>query len=34
MFFDAIEKDNKIPVGNTQDALKLMTLVDKVYTQK
>lgn len=34
MFFDAIEKDNKIPVGNSQDALKLMTLIERIYTQK
>ncbi|GAI51392.1 unnamed protein product, partial [marine sediment metagenome] len=34
MFLDTIEKDNKIPVGNSQDALKLMTLIDKIYAQK
>lgn len=34
MYFDAIEKDNEIPVGNSQDALKLMRLIDKIYGQK
>ncbi len=32
IFFDSIENNRNIPVGNTKDALKLMTLVDKVYT--
>lgn len=31
LFFDCIEKDKKIPMGNSSDAHKLMKLVDKVY---
>lgn len=30
-FFDAIEKDKLIQVGNSSDALKLMKLIDKIY---
>lgn len=32
-FLDAIESDNPISVGNSQDALKLMTVIDKVYSK-
>jgi len=31
MFLDAIEKDKKAPVGNSEDALKLMRIIDKIY---
>ena len=34
MFFNTIEKDTKIPVGNSQDALKLMKIIDKIYAKK
>lgn len=34
MFLDATEKDTKIPVGNSEDALKLMTLIEQIYEQK
>ena len=30
-FFDAIEKDKKISLGNTTDALNLMKHIDKIY---
>lgn len=30
-FFEAIEQDDAIKVGNSQDALKLMRLMDKIY---
>ncbi len=33
MFVDCIRNDTNIPIGNTQDAFKLMTLVEKVYSQ-
>ncbi|GAH82971.1 unnamed protein product, partial [marine sediment metagenome] len=33
MFFDAMENDLSIPIGNSQDAYKLMKLVDKVYQE-
>ena len=33
-FFDAIEKNTAIRIGNSADALKLMRLVDKIYAQK
>jgi len=33
-FFDTVEKDKKVPVGNSEDALKLMRLVEKIYAQK
>ncbi len=32
-FFQAIERDSPIEVGNSNDALKLMRLVDKIYEQ-
>lgn len=34
VFFDAIEKDKKVPIGNSEDALKLMRIIDKIYVQK
>jgi len=34
IFLDAIENDVPVPVANSQDAYKLMVLVDKVYSQK
>ncbi len=33
-FFDAIENDTPIKVGNSLDALRLMTIIDKIYAQK
>lgn len=33
-FFDSIEEDLPIQYGNSDDALKLMTIIDKVYEQK
>lgn len=33
IFIDSIRYDKEIPIGNTRDALKLMTLVDKIYKQ-
>jgi len=33
MFLDSIKNNKKIPVGNTQDALKLMNLIDKIYAK-
>ena len=34
IFVDAIINDALIPVGNTQDAYKLMGLVERMYNQK
>ena len=34
MFVDAIKNNKKISVGNTQDAFKLMRLVEKVYNEQ
>jgi 1,5-anhydro-D-fructose reductase (1,5-anhydro-D-mannitol-forming) len=34
VFIDSIRNDTPVPTGNTQDALKLMRLVDKVYAQQ
>lgn len=34
IFADAIEKGYPVPVGNSDDALKLMRLVEEVYKQK
>lgn len=34
MFFSAIQNDLPIKIGNSQDALKLMKLVDKIYEKK
>lgn len=33
-FFDAIAEDKPITIGNSEDALKLMTIIDKIYAQK
>lgn len=33
LFFKAIEKNTKVSTGNTEDALKLMRIVDKVYKE-
>ena len=34
IFLDSIQNNKKVPVANTNDALKLMKLVDAVYAQK
>ncbi|MFH0887154.1 MAG: Gfo/Idh/MocA family oxidoreductase [bacterium] len=34
IFIDSIINDTKVPMANTEDALKLMKLVDDVYAQK
>jgi len=33
-FFDAIDNNNPVTIGNSDDALKLMAIIDKVYEQK
>ena len=33
-FFDAINEDTPIKIGNSADALRLMTVIDKIYAQK
>lgn len=33
-FFNAIEKNIPVEVGNSDDAFKLMTIIDKIYAQK
>lgn len=33
-FFTAIKDDTPIKIGNSEDALRLMTVMDKIYTQK
>jgi len=33
-FFDAIDQNKKVTIGNSDDALKLMRIIDKVYEQK
>lgn len=33
-FFDAIERDRPVSVGTSQDALKLMRLMDKIYQDR
>ena len=33
-FFDAINEDKPIKIGNSEDALRLMTIIDKIYAQK
>lgn len=33
-FFDAIENDSKIQIGNSEDAFKLMKIIDEIYKQK
>ena len=32
-FFEAINLDKPIEIGNSQDALELMTIIDKCYNQ-
>jgi 1,5-anhydro-D-fructose reductase (1,5-anhydro-D-mannitol-forming) len=33
-FIDAIENDNKITIGNSDDALQLMRIIEKIYEDK
>jgi predicted dehydrogenase len=33
-FFNAIKNNTPITIGNSEDALKLMTIIDKIYEQK
>lgn len=33
-FFNAIQRDTPISIGNSSDALKLMKIIDKIYEQK
>jgi len=33
-FFDAIQNDKKIQIGNSEDAHKLMKIIDEIYKQK
>ena len=33
-FFDAITEDKPVKIGNSADALRLMTVIDKIYAQK
>jgi 1,5-anhydro-D-fructose reductase (1,5-anhydro-D-mannitol-forming) len=33
-FFEAIENDSSVEIGNSQDALKLMKIIDEIYKQK
>lgn len=33
-FFDAIREDKPVKIGNSDDALRLMTIIDKIYAQK
>ena len=33
-FFDAIERNIPVEIGNSSDAFKLMTIIDKIYEQK
>lgn len=33
-FFGAIQNDTKITIGNSDDALKLMTIIDEIYKSK
>ena len=33
-FFDAIAEDEPVKIGNSDDALRLMTIIDKIYAQK
>ena len=33
-FFNAIENDELVKIGNSEDALKLMNIIDKIYEQK
>jgi predicted dehydrogenase len=33
-FFDAIENDTQIGIGNSADAIKLMNIIDEIYKSK
>lgn len=33
-FFNAVKNDTPVQIGNTNDALKLMKIIDKIYEQK
>ena len=33
-FFNAINNDSDVTIGTSQDALQLMTIIDKIYAQK
>ena len=33
-FLDAITNDTKISIGNSEDALKLMKIIDQIYKEK
>ncbi len=33
-FFDAIEKENPVLIGNSADAFKLMRIIDRIYEQR
>ena len=33
-FINAIENNTQIQIGNSEDALKLMSIIDKIYAQK
>ncbi|HVX50187.1 MAG TPA: hypothetical protein VHB48_08510, partial [Chitinophagaceae bacterium] len=33
-FFDAIKNDTPITIGNSEDALKLMRIIDEIYKTK
>ena len=33
-FFDAITENKSVKIGNSDDALRLMTIIDKIYAQK
>ena len=34
VFFDAIRENKPVPIGNSNDAIKLMTIIDKIYEQQ
>ena len=33
-FFDSIKKDSQVEIGNSNDALQLMSIIDNIYEQK
>ena len=33
-FLNAIENNTSITIGNSEDAFKLMTIIDKIYQNK
>jgi predicted dehydrogenase len=33
-FFEAIRNDTPVSIGNSEDALKLMKIIDNIYAQK